>query len=107
MASLFVYGSLQPGGPNADVLSPISGTWQKATVSGCLIEAGWGTALGYPGIRLVKDGDDMKGSVFTSADLDTFWDELDAFEGAQYERVSTTVTLETGENLTAFVYALR
>ena len=45
--------------------------------------------------------------MLTSADLDTFWDELDAFEGAQYERVSTTVTLETGENLTAFVYALR
>ena len=107
MASLFVYGSLQPGGPNADVLSPISGTWQKATVSGRLIKAGWGTALGYPGLRLVEDGEDIKGSVLTSADLDTFWDELDAFEGAQYERVLTSVTLESGENLAAFLYALR
>ena len=107
MASLFVYESLQPGGPNADVLSPINGTWQKGTVSGRLIEAGWGAALGYPGLRLVQDGDRIEGSVLTSADLDTFWDELDAFEGAQYERVLTTVTLDTGENLTAFVYALR
>ena len=107
MASLFVYGSLQPGGPNADVLSPISGTWQKATVSGRLIEAGWGAELGYPGLRLVQDGDKIEGCVLTSANLDTFWEELDDFEGAQYERVLTTVTLESGENLTAFVYALR
>ena len=107
MASLFVYGSLQPGGPNADVLSPVSGTWQKATVSGRLVEGGWGAELGYPGLRLVEDAEDIKGSVLTSADLDTFWEELDDFEGAQYERVLTTVTLETGENLAAFVYALR
>ena len=107
MTSLFVYGTLQPGGPNADVLSPISGTWQKATVSGRLVEAGWGAELGFPGLRLVEDAEDIKGSVLTSADLDTFWEELDDFEGAQYKRVLTTVTLESGENLTAFVYALR
>ena len=107
MTSLFVYGTLQPGGPNADVLSPISGTWQKATVSGRLVEAGWGAELGYPGLRLIQEGEAIQGSVLTSADLDTFWDELDAFEGAQYERVLTSVTLESGENLAAFVYALR
>ena len=107
MSSLFVYGSLQPGGPNEHVLSKISGTWRKATVTGYLAEAGWGTALGYPGLKLVENGEIVEGYVLTSASLDTFWGELDAFEGEQYERVMTSCTLDTGERLAAFTYALR
>ena len=107
MSSLFVYGSLQPGGPNEHVLSKISGTWRKATVTGHLGEAGWGTALGYPGLKLVENGEIVEGYVLTSASLDTFWGELDAFEGEQYERVMTSCTLDTGERLAAFTYALR
>ena len=88
MSSLFVYGSLQPGGPNEHVLSKISGTWRKATVTGHLEEAGWGTALGYPGLQLVENGEIVEGYVLTSASLDTFWGELDAFEGEQYQQAN-------------------
>ena len=49
----------------------------------------------------------IEGHVLTSASLDTFWGELDAFEGEQYERVMTSCTLGTGERLAAFAYALR
>ncbi len=107
MSSLFVYGSLQPNGPNEHVLSKISGTWQKATVIGHLVEAGWGAALGYPGVKLVENGEIIEGHVLTSVSLDTFWGELDTFEGEQYERVMTLCKLDTGERLAAFTYALR
>ena len=107
MSSLFVYGSLQPNGPNEHVLSKISGTWQKATVTGHLVEAGWGAALGYPGLKLAENGEIIEGHVLTSVSLDTFWGELDTFEGEQYERVMTLCKLDTGERLAAFTYALR
>ena len=76
-------------------------------MTGYLAEAGWGTALGYPGLKLVENGEIVEGYVLTSASLDTFWGELDAFEGEQYERVMTSCTLDTGERLAAFTYALR
>ncbi len=107
MSSLFVYGSLQPGVPNEHVLSKISGTWQKATVTGHLVEAGWGDALGYPGPQLVENGEIIEGYVPTSASLDTFWGELDGLEGEHYERVMTSCTLDRGEHLAVFAYTLR
>lgn len=105
--SLFVYGSLQPGGPNADVLKALAGVWQPAIVKGFLVDAGWGAALGYPGLRLTNAGNQIRGMVFTSSDLPRFWQELDAFEGEQYERVLAAVTVETGAVIQAYVYALR
>ena len=79
MSSLFVYGSLQPGGPDEHVLSTISGTWQKATVTERLLEVFWGAELGYPGLKLLQNGGIIDGHLLTSVSLDTFWVELDAF----------------------------
>ena len=50
MESLFVYGTLGPGRPNAHILENIGGTWQEGHVGGSLLEKGWGAKMGYPGI---------------------------------------------------------
>jgi gamma-glutamylcyclotransferase (GGCT)/AIG2-like uncharacterized protein YtfP len=39
---LFVYGTLGPGRPNEHVLVAIGGSWETATVTGRLLEEGWG-----------------------------------------------------------------
>ena len=104
---LFVYGSLQPGGPNEHVLDAIGGTFEPASVRGRLLEAGWGASLGYPGLVLDQDGPRIEGYLFTAATLDQHWPALDDFEGEAYERVSTPVTLADGTTTEASLYVLR
>ena len=104
---LFVYGSLAPGRPNEHILSPLGGTWQPATVKGHLKQAGWGAAMGFPGLMLDGQGEAVAGLVFTAQKLDDFWAVLDDFEGEQYERVLTEASLEDGRSVEAYVYVLR
>jgi len=104
---LFVYGTLGPGRPNEHVLDAIGGTWEKASVNGYLKPKGWGAEMGYPGIVLDDTGDEIKGYIFCSDKLDHHWDELDDFEGEEYERIVTSVTLLSGEQVQAHVYVLR
>lgn len=104
---LFVYGTLAPGRHNADLLSSLPGVWLPATVRGRVIEAGWGAALGCPGIVLDEEGDEVPGLVFASDVLAANWERLDRFEGPDYERRSTTVTLANGERHEACIYSLR
>jgi gamma-glutamylcyclotransferase (GGCT)/AIG2-like uncharacterized protein YtfP len=104
---LFAYGSLQPGRPNAHVLTPLGGIWQPGTVKGFLKQAGWGSQLGFPGLLLDPAGQAVSGSVLTAEDLNNFWATLDEFEGEQYERVLTAVTLQDGSVVEAYIYVLR
>lgn len=104
---LFAYGSLQPGRPNAHVLTPLGGDWQPGTVRGFLKQAGWGAQLGFPGLMLDPAGQAVSGSVFTAEQLGDFWPTLDEFEGDQYERVLTAVTLQDGTAVEAYIYVLR
>ncbi len=107
MERLFVYGSLQPGGPNEHVLTAIGGEWVPAVIKGNLVEAGWGATMGYPGLVLDKNGNDIHGYIFVSSNLSTMWAELDQFEGEEYERTVTYVTLLNGEQVQVHVYTLR
>lgn len=107
MERLFVYGSLQPGGPNEHVLTTIGGEWEPATIKGNLIEAGWGASMGYPGLVIDEHGNDIQGHVFASSNLSTQWAYLDEFEGKEYERIVAAVTLLNGEQVQAHVYGLR
>ena len=107
MERLFIYGSLQPGGPNEHVLAHVNGTWQRASVSGRLAEQGWGAELGYPALVLDDDGQRVDGYVLSSSELDREWSALDDFEGSEYERVLTPVMLDNGETADAWVYTLR
>lgn len=106
-ARLFVYGSLQPGHQNEHVLAHVQGRWRRGSVRGRLLEAGWGSVLGYPALVLEEEGEAVSGRVLESRDLDGMWDALDAFEGEEYRRVPVRVELEDGSVTDAQVYVLR
>ena len=87
-------------------MAGMAGDWRPGTVLGWRVESGWGSALGYPGLRLDPAGPEVAVQVFTSPDLPAHWARLDAFEGEAYERV--VVEVATAEGLTeAWIYALR
>ena len=88
---LAVYGSLAPGRANHSHVAGLGGRWIPGEVRGRLVEAGWGSALGYPAIILEPDGPAVGVQVLESADLPAHWSRLDEFEGPGYERVLTTV----------------
>ena len=101
--NLFVYGTLAPGEPNAHTLAGIEGTWRQGTVRGNLYSSGWGAALGFPGIVLDPKAECVNGQVFSSPELERHLTRLDEFEGGGYQRVTTTVVLDSGESVPAFV----
>ena len=107
MDRLFVYGSLQPGGPNEHVLASIEGEWEPAVTKGELVHGGWGADLGYPGLVIDAGGSDIRGYVFSSPHLASKWAELDELEGSEYERSIAFVTLANGTEIQAHVYVLR
>lgn len=104
--NLFVYGTLAPGEPNERFLKNVEGTWKKGTVKGHYFNSGWGAALGYPGVILDTNGNEVEGQLFSSNELERLWSILDDFEGEGYQRVLTTVTLESSEVTEAFIYEL-
>ena len=103
---LFVYGTLAPGRPNEHVMADIPGEWEPATVSGRLLQQGWGAAVGYPGIVLDAHGGEVQGLLFTSESLDKHWARLDEFEGNGYERVLTSAKRQDGTTVDAYIYRL-
>ena len=106
MEHLFVYGSLQPGGPNQHVLADIDGIWQPATVRGRLVAEGWGAELGYPGMVADDAGEPINGQLLSSETLQQRWQALDAFEGEQYQRITVDAVLSDGSRVAAQVYTL-
>ena len=104
---LFVYGTLGPNRPNEHVLKEIGGSWEKATVRGKLRQAGWGAEMGYPGIDLDENGEEIEGFLFVSENLSNHWNALDDFEGEGYARVITRAKLEDGSVVDAYIYTLR
>lgn len=103
---LFVYGSLAPGRVNAHVMADIPGRWEPASVTGNLLQAGWGADVGYPGIVLDERGAQVSGLVFSSEHLAEHWARLDEFEGEGYRRVLTSATLADGSRVEAYIYSL-
>ncbi len=103
---LFVYGTLGPGRPNEHVMTAIGGEWREGYVLGFLKNQGWGSEMGYPGIELNDAGEQVRGFVFTSENLAKNWHKLDEFEGSEYERVATTVHLDEGGIVEAYIYML-
>ncbi len=89
------------------MLASIEGEWEPGVIKGKLVDAGWGAALGYPGLVIDAGGNDIRGFVFSSSDLDTKWAELDALEGSEYERLTALVALADGTEVEVYVYALR
>lgn len=102
---LATYGTLAPGRVNNDQLSDLTGEWRQGTVRGRLVEAGWGAALGCPGLILDPSGQAIDVHVFESSDLPDHWQRLDAFEGAGYRRVVTQIATEDGD-IEASIYVI-
>ena len=108
MQKLFVYGSLGPGRVNEHMLRNIGGTWKKGFVWGKLYEEGWGAEMGFPGIRLDRKVEMIRGHIFYSNELEQHWAELDEFEGEAYQRIKTTIILEDSkEEVDAYIYSLK
>ena len=98
-----IYGSLAPGRVNHHQLARLKGRWQKGTVRGRLVEAGWGAALGYPGLVLDPLGPIVEVYLFESSELPDHWSRLDESEGTGYRRVVTQVRTADGE-LNSWIY---
>ena len=99
------YGTLAPGRVNHHQLAGLKGRWWRGTVRGRLVEAGWGAALGYPGLVLDRLGSDVEVHLFESPELPDHWCRLDAFEGPGYRRVVTQVCTADGA-LDAWIYVV-
>jgi gamma-glutamylcyclotransferase (GGCT)/AIG2-like uncharacterized protein YtfP len=107
MERLFVYGTLAPGRPNEHILSDVKGLWEEGTVKGVLHKKGWGANMGYPGMCIDSNGEDINGFLFSSKELIKKWNKLDTFEGEEYQRVIVTVKLANKKTVKAYVYALK
>ncbi|MFO1067751.1 MAG: gamma-glutamylcyclotransferase [Geminicoccaceae bacterium] len=99
------YGTLAPGRPNHHQLAALDGCWRQGTVRGRLVDAGWGAALGYPGLVLDPSGPVVEVHLLESAALPAHWSRLDAFEGPGYRREVARVALPDGE-VEAWIYVL-
>ena len=104
---LFVYGTLVPGRQNEHILKDIGGTFQKAYIFGDLIQEGWGASMGCPALKINENGIKIDGYIFSSDKLDKNWSMLDDFEGSEYLRVLSKVTLENGSFIDAYIYTLK
>ena len=102
---LATYGSLAPGQTNHRQLDALRGTWRKGTVRGRLVDAGWGSSIGFPGLVLDDEDFEVPVAVLESFDLPRPWDRLDEFEGDGYRRVIAKVAVG-GEQIEAYIYAL-
>ncbi|HEU0142124.1 MAG TPA: gamma-glutamylcyclotransferase [Bryobacteraceae bacterium] len=102
---LATYGTLAPGRVNHHHLAGLSGRWQRGAVRGRLVDAGWGSALGFPALVLDPMGPLVDVYLFESSDLPDHWFRLDEFEGPGYTRVVTQVSTADGE-LGAWIYVV-
>jgi len=106
MERLFVYGTLAPGKQNHTLLQDIPGHWEPAKVTGILLNEGWGSDLGSPGIVVSEEGHEVEGFLFASNKLSEHWAMLDDYEGSGYRRELVIATTNNDEKVQAYVYAL-
>lgn len=102
---LAVYGTLAPGEPNHHHLSELPGHWRPGTVTGELVQVGWGADLGYPALRWSADAGEVAVQLFASEALPAHWARLDEFEGGQYLRILVPVRMADGTLEVANLYA--
>ena len=104
---LAVYGSLAPGEANHRVVASIAGEWLDGFVRGELQPTGWGSALGYPAIRLDPQGPRVPVKLLVSDALPAQLERLDDFEGPEYCRKLAPVHDATGVIAVANIYEAR
>jgi gamma-glutamylcyclotransferase (GGCT)/AIG2-like uncharacterized protein YtfP len=103
---LIVYGSLAPGRRHHAELAELPGTWRPGWVTGALVEAGWGSAIGYDALRWDPAGERVAAHLLESDALPASWERLDAFEGDAYRRTPIPFFLDDGGWTVGQVYVL-
>ena len=103
---LATYGSLAPGCKNHHQVQHLGGEWLKGSVNGTLVEAGWGAALGHPGIVLDESNNKVAVDILVSLNLVDYWQTLDEFEGTGYSRVETIAETDQGP-MPVFIYQVK
>ena len=101
---LFVYGTLRRGSPNkfADLFHANAQFLGNARMRGRLHQLS-----SYTGAVLSEEaGDWVPGELFHLHDP-SILRTLDEYEGAEFERVQITVSLEDGQDLETWVYVLQ
>ena len=104
---LAVYGSLAPGEANHSVVQEIRGSWTNGFVRGHLETEGWGSRIGFPGLKWDPDGDLIPVNVLVSDVLPEKWRYLDDFEGKEYVRILIPVERDRELIAVANIYTLR
>lgn len=79
---LLVYGTLAPGHANHSQLAAVEGVWAEVTVRGVITQM-----EGLPAFRWDPHGEPQRLQLLESEHLPLYWQELDRFEGARYQRV--------------------
>ncbi|HEY4269291.1 MAG TPA: gamma-glutamylcyclotransferase family protein [Galbitalea sp.] len=98
---LFVYGTLRQGQTARSMIANQISRCIPATTSGSI----YAFPMGYPGFSDTGTGL-VKGEVIWLTELAATFGMLDAYEGVDFARVIKQVTLETGQEVWAWLYTL-
>lgn len=97
---LFVYGTMRQGQTARSLIANQIARCEGARAVGAI----YGFPMGYPGF--VEGEGQTIGEVLWLTELPATFALLDAYEGADFARVILQVTLDTGEAIWAWIYAL-
>jgi gamma-glutamylcyclotransferase (GGCT)/AIG2-like uncharacterized protein YtfP len=96
---LIVYGSLAPGEANHFLLAGLTGEWYRCSIRGHL-----GHYRGFKSFRYAPQGPEHPAWLLESSELPRIIEDLDDFEGAEYERI--VVPTQVGDRwVRAQIYA--
>ena len=99
---LFVYGTMRQGQTARSLIANQITRCVKAQTTGQI----YAFPMGYPGFTEGDGKGKVIGEVLWLTELAATFGLLDAYEGQDFARVIRQVTLETGEQVWAWVYTL-
>jgi len=99
---LFVYGTLRRGQTARSLVANQVTRSAKAHTNGAI----YAFPMGYPGFSENDGSGQVVGEVIWLSELAATFGLLDAYEGADFARVIRQITLETGEEVWAWIYTL-
>ena len=97
---LFVYGTIRQGQTARSLVEPSITRSVKASTAGQI----YAFPMGYPGY--IEGDGRVEGELLWLGQLAATFALLDAYEGEDFVRVIRQVTIETGEDLWAWIYVL-
>jgi gamma-glutamylcyclotransferase (GGCT)/AIG2-like uncharacterized protein YtfP len=99
---LFVYGTMRQGQTARSLVANQITRCVKARTNGSI----YAFPMGYPGYTENASTTPVVGELLWLTDLAATFGLLDAYEGADFARVIKQVTIESGEEVWAWIYTL-